>query len=693
MRLSCSASMVLLVCGTGCSLVLPLGPEYTFGADDAGMDAAVGSEDGGMDASRADAGSDAGPDGGADGGRPDGGISPLDGCFVQAGAGFNHSCAIAIDGSLWCWGTNLFGQLGVGDLTACTTDPCDSPVRVGTDTDWVSVATGRRHTCAIRSDGSLWCWGSNHDGRLGLGDPTACGGSPDTCAAPTRVGPDTDWQAVTVGHTHTCAIKADGSLWCWGANGNGALGVGDTDSRDAPTRVGSAENWETVSGGSETFAATCGVRSDGSLWCWGSNVRHQLGLGDASECGGTGQCLVPTRVGSDSDWADVSVGPGSSPCAVKSDGSLWCWGSNAVGQLGLGDASHCGGTGQCSRPTRVGADSDWSSVSMAIEYGCAIRGSGELWCWGVNDSGQLGVGDTDSRPAPLRVGSESDWVSVTVEHHHACAVRGPGWLYCWGSDAYGALGTSSVDARSLHPDQVPCRCLAGGCQECGARGEPCCSAASVCEPDAVCSDSNPLDGTCNACGSPGEACCVRTDACASGAMCDDPDPSVGRCPSCGGTDQPCCTTGESCTASGTVCDQTDPSLGTCVACGGLGQPCCESGSGCDSGIVCGDTGTCVTCGAEGEPCCTTGTACTATATQCDDADPSLGTCVHCGALGEICCTSSPLLGGSCGCSGACGRFSGVCEECGGSGQRCCSSDVACTGFPCSGGACTGGTCP
>ncbi len=196
--------------------------------------------------------------------------------WAKVAGGRNHTCGVRTDRSLWCWGNNGDGSLGLGDTTDRRV-----PTRVGTDLDWAKIGTGAYHTCGVRADRSLWCWGNNGDGQLGLGDET-------NRLVPNRVGTDLDWVEISTGVYHTCGVRADRSLWCWGSNGAGQLGLGDTTlTRLVPTRVGTDLDWAKISTGADH---TCGVRTDRSLWCWGLNDRAQLGLGDLTDR------LVPTRV-------------------------------------------------------------------------------------------------------------------------------------------------------------------------------------------------------------------------------------------------------------------------------------------------------------------------------------------------------------------------------------------------------------
>jgi alpha-tubulin suppressor-like RCC1 family protein len=193
-------------------------------------------------------------------------------------AGGFHACGRKRDGTLWCWGLNGSGELGVGDAVNRF-----EPVQTGCDAgrcfeDWVAVAAGDFHTCAIREGGELWCWGGGLNGQLGVG--------PLMDRDSSRPLPVSDgaWRAVSGGQSHTCGIRDDATLWCWGRNDFGQLGVGDLERRDVPTRVlaPGGDQWVRVGAGRDH---TCAVRSDETLWCWGWNEDGQLGIGAAGEDG------------------------------------------------------------------------------------------------------------------------------------------------------------------------------------------------------------------------------------------------------------------------------------------------------------------------------------------------------------------------------------------------------------------------
>ena len=196
---------------------------------------------------------------------------------------------------------------------------------------------------AIRTGGTLWGWGGNLSGQLGLGNTTAR-------SSPVQVGTSTDWASVSAGQIHTMAIKTTGTLWAWGNNGNGRLGTRNTTNRSSPVQVGTNTDWSKVSAGG---AFTLAIKTTGTLWAWGVNNSQELGLND--NLYGLARSS-PVQIGTDTDWSSVSAGQNNSS-AIKTDGTLWVWGSNAAGQLAAPFlAFH-------SSPVQIGSNTNWSKIS------------------------------------------------------------------------------------------------------------------------------------------------------------------------------------------------------------------------------------------------------------------------------------------------------------------------------------------
>jgi len=186
--------------------------------------------------------------------------------------GWGHSCAIRRDRALFCWGSNDAGQLGQGE----SRDSYNIPVQVQDDEDWLRVAAGKQYTCGIRKGGELSCWGANGTGQLGIAGG-ALDGMSIAADIPNPVGVTTGWSEIAAGAAHTCGIKFSGELYCWGRGTEGQLGIGNDDGAPAPTLVKGPTRWLSVAIGLEH---TCAADLEHQVYCWGRNASGQLGVGD-----------------------------------------------------------------------------------------------------------------------------------------------------------------------------------------------------------------------------------------------------------------------------------------------------------------------------------------------------------------------------------------------------------------------------
>ena len=343
-------------------------------------------------------------------------------------AGFGHACAV-VRGALYCWGDNGSGQLGTGD-----TDSRSAPIRIGSAGDWVQVATGTASSCARRAGGSVWCWGGNVSGQLGVGDF-------EPRLTPAFVSLPASAARVALNHATACAVLTTGALYCWGKNEEGQLGQSDPypgDDAPEPLRVTSESDWRAVDTGD---GHTCGIRAPGTLYCWGRNTTGQLGLG----AGALMQIRVPTEVPG-SDWASVYTGQDYT-CALKNDRSLYCSGSGEFGQLGSGTRD----------PhftfDRMGQESDWVAFAVNTFASCGVRGEGSLFCWGRNTEGQLGTGDLDDRTLPELVG-DAGFATAAAGRFFNCAARRDQSIACTGENVAGQLGTGDVERRNRFTNVV-----------------------------------------------------------------------------------------------------------------------------------------------------------------------------------------------------------------------------------------------
>ena len=340
---------------------------------------------------------------------------------TQVSSRSSHTLITRGDGSLWAFGSALNGQ--IGNNTTISQDL----IRIGSLTNWQSVEAGQAHSGGLQQNGSLWMWGGNSQGQIGDGTTLSQ-------LIPTAVAVGSIWRELSVGSFHNLAIRNDGTLWAWGGNSNGGLGDGGTTNRSSPIQIGSENTWAKVAGSNFYSLA---LKSDGSLWATGANSSGQLGLGDAI------QRTLFTRVGTDTDWAQIVASPTSGATAafaIKTNGSLWAWGSGSSGQLGLGNMT------SRNVPTRVGTDTDWKQVACNLNWTAAVKQDGSLWAWGDNSAGQQGVATAGIPTFPRRVGNSTGWVAVQAGSLHIVAMRADGSL--WTAGYSGSFRLTSGGGRS-----------------------------------------------------------------------------------------------------------------------------------------------------------------------------------------------------------------------------------------------------
>jgi alpha-tubulin suppressor-like RCC1 family protein len=307
------------------------------------------------------------------------------------------SYAITTSGTLLSWGGNPEGQLGLGNTTNYS-----SPKQVGALTNWLKISSGSYSACvaAIKTDGTIWTWGKGNSGALGLGDNASR-------SSPTQVGALTNWLNVTTGYSYMLATKTDGTLWAWGSNALGNLGLGNTTTYNSPKQVGALTNWLKVSA-SNYFSMA--IKTDGTLWSWGSGSNGKLGLGNSTNY------YSPKAVGSLTNWSNVVAG-GTFTLASKTDGTLWAWGVNTYGQLGLGN------TTTYNSPKQIGSLTNWSTVSAGgFSFALSAKTDGTLWSWGINSFGQLGLGNTTTYSSPIQVGALTNWSVVSAGYRSSLAL-------------------------------------------------------------------------------------------------------------------------------------------------------------------------------------------------------------------------------------------------------------------------------
>ena len=351
-------------------------------------------------------------------------------CWKTVSCGLTHTLGIKNDGTLWTWGRNDSGQLGLGNTTNKNT-----PTQIGSATDWEFVSAGYDTSFAIKTNGTLWGWGDNQFARIGDGTQT-------DRLSPIQIGTDTNWLSID-SKNHTIALKTDGTLWAWGYNSSGEMGDGTSSGtvyRTLPGQVGTDTNWSTVSAGSNFNVA---LKTDGTLWAWGNNGFGQLGDGTQTTR------KVPMKLGTSTNWQKISAGS-LHVMAIKTDGTLGGWGKNDYGQLGIGSV-----TSYSLYPVQTGTATNWLSICAGNNSNVAIKTDGTLW-WGYNHRGQLGDGTLVDKNAPIQIGTATNWsAAVRCTGYLSAALKTDGNLSAWGSNTYGQLGDGTVVNKSI-PTAISC---------------------------------------------------------------------------------------------------------------------------------------------------------------------------------------------------------------------------------------------
>lgn len=316
------------------------------------------------------------------------------------------NCALKHDGNIWCWGAVSF---------QASPTPNPVPLKITTLGGWDSFYWDQTR-CGIRS-GELYCWGDNLRGSVGVG-------STSPVDAPTRIGTEHDWTAVSGNSSTTCGIRG-GLLFCWGFT----MGLRATDpqalSYPAPQQWSNLSGWQSVAVGN---SVTCGIR-EGELYCWGGAAA----LGDGS----SGPSPTPLRIGTDTDWTNAEYG-----AAIRS-GQLYTWGDNTYGKIGNGTTSS---SVYQLTPLRIGLAIDWTSISTrADNYNCGVR-SGIGYCWGNNNGGELGIGNLTSPTSPTQVDLSVTWTQIKGGGTSSCGIA-DNKAYCWGANNFGQVGDGTTTTR------------------------------------------------------------------------------------------------------------------------------------------------------------------------------------------------------------------------------------------------------
>ena len=347
------------------------------------------------------------------------------GCWRMVSAGENFSLGIKMDGTLWGWGqnSNRLG-LGLGNLANQ-----NLPTQIGTANDWATVSAGNVHSLAVKTNGTLWTWGNGQFGQLGNGLFSSA--TPNVI----QIGTANDWLTVSAGNRFSLAIKTTGTLWSWGLNNVGQLGINNLVDQNLPVQVGTANNWLKIDTGNQHSLA---IDNTGFIYAWGDNTFGQFGNGTNTSS------LAPIMISSSNNWMEVSAGLDHS-LFLNSFGFLFSSGNNTNGQL-------CNGSNTASNmmlpATNSGAQFQYIAISAGGGHSLAIDNGNQLWSSGLNTQGQLGLGNNTSTNVLTQVGTSNTYFAISAGDTHSLAMETSTALWSTGRGLEGELGIGTNVANN-----------------------------------------------------------------------------------------------------------------------------------------------------------------------------------------------------------------------------------------------------
>ena len=340
------------------------------------------------------------------------GYSFISGFESSISAGYYGTCAIKSNGTVQCWGQGVYGANGNG-----STSTQRYPVNVSNLNNVIQLtATGYnvRGHCALKTDGTVWCWGYNGYGQLGTGNTS-------NYTTPQRVQNLSNVVKIGGGYQNTYAIKEDGTVWAWGTGSTYANGDGTTTQRTTPVQVSNLSHVVDVAG---RYQGACALKSDGTVWCWGYGSHGENGDGSNSHRS------TPVQVSNLTDVIQVAQSQHTS-YALKADGTVWSWGNDSNGALGSNQSS------TRNTPIQVTNLQNIIQIEGRMYYGAtALRSDGSIWSWGYGGHGENGNNSTSNRGTPIRVVNYSDFVSIDNGVYHSCGLRSNATIWCWGNDSH-----------------------------------------------------------------------------------------------------------------------------------------------------------------------------------------------------------------------------------------------------------------
>lgn len=352
--------------------------------------------------------------------------------FTKIATGEKHSCALTASGKAYCWGENNEGQLGEG----ASNGNHSTPIAVIGGYVFTDIVAGSKHTCGLVSSGQAYCWGKNNCGQLGDN------GSNSDQLSPVAVSEGLQITSIGAGKEHTCGLSSSGQAYCWGRDNYGQLGDGSSiTDQSSPSAVSGGLVFVSLDIG---LNHSCGVVSSGLAYCWGKNDRGQLGDG-----GSNSDQSEPISVNGGMSFTSLSAGENHT-CGLHSSGQAYCWGRDDRGQLGDSLASN-----DQSSPVSVAGGHIFTSVESGSEHSCGLKSSGEAYCWGRDNYGQLGnAGSNVDQSTPVSVSEVILFSTLALGFDQSCGLLSTGEGYCWGRNDKGQLGDNGSNSDLGSPKQI-----------------------------------------------------------------------------------------------------------------------------------------------------------------------------------------------------------------------------------------------
>lgn len=371
--------------------------------------------------------------------------------YANVSAGGRNTCAVSTDNVLYCWGYNGEGQLGIGEAPQGSGPvyAFPQPSAATGNLTFQQAVSSLFHGCAITLAGAGYCWGVNHDGRIGNNTQAAYLTSPTQVGEPGTASLGHSYRSMGVSRNHTCGITFGDRIYCWGYGRDGQVGNGAAvDVVKVPVEVAGDHRFSQMSVGG---LHTCGITLAGTTRCWGVNLRGELGDGTTTDR------LVPTAIAGGATFVRVASGY-EHTCALTATGAAWCWGDNTYGQLGNGSNT------SSAFPVLVSGGLVFESISAGMHHTCGVVGGappgggvsaagGAVYCWGRNSTGQLGNGSQVSANQPTASSGGLTFIAVSGGDLSSCGITTTSRAYCWGDNQYGQLGDGTT-VRRLAPTKV-----------------------------------------------------------------------------------------------------------------------------------------------------------------------------------------------------------------------------------------------